>query len=284
MKAYLVLPSHTIVKMSIEGMRRMNKGIKQVRKSIEQRKKNQRVLKTRELQTKKASPVFPQEEEKHGYYPVLPDSTTGQSAGTGRNKLGSGMLVKGIVSCLLFFGAGLLYQTDYEEVNKPAQWTTSALTKEFPFAKVNGWYQQTFGEPLGFSSEETVNGSDRQADQSLALPVNGSVEESFQANGSGITIAPKQATDVSVLREGVVLFAGNDRKTNKTVTVQHKDGSISTYGHLDSLDVHVYQHVEAHQRLGEFVPDDTNKNVFFSVEKDNEYIDPVQVIKVDDAS
>lgn len=262
----------------------MNKKIKDIRKSIEQRKKNQRMPNTKEPQTQKINPIFPQEEEKHGYYPVLPDSTTEQIGSARGSKLIPKVLVKGILAFLLFFGAGLLYRTDYVGMHKPTEWTTSVLTKEFPFAKVNQWYQQAFGEPLGFSSQETAEEENPQDEQALALPVNGEVEESFQANGSGIRIAPQQTTDVSVLREGVVLFAGDDRETDKTVVVQHSDGSTSTYGNLNSLDVHVYQHVEAQQKLGEFVPDDTNEMVFFSIEKDDEYIDPVQVIKVDDAS
>lgn len=265
-------------------MRRMNKEVKDIRKSIEQRKKHQRMRNDKELPSKKINSVFPQEEEKHGYYPVLPENADGQRDSTKRNKFVSGIFLKGVLATLLFFGAGLLYRVDYAGLQKPEEWTTTVLTKEFPFAKINQWYQQTFGEPLGFSSEEAVNGMESQTDHALALPVDGSVEESFQTNGSGIKIAPKQTEDVSVLRDGVVLFAGNDRETDKTVVVQHTDGSISTYGYLNSLDVHAYQHVGSHQKLGEFVPDDTNENVFFSIEKDHEYVDPVQVIKVDDAS
>src|SRR5699024_3308855 len=167
------------------------------------------------------------------------------TSSTGGNKLKSGVFVKGVLALLLFFGAGLVYRTDFAGMNKTAEWTSSVLTNEFPFAKVNQWYQQAFGKPLGFSSQETADEEDSQDEQALALPVNGEVEESFQANGSGIRIAPQQTTDVSVLREGVVLFAGNDRKTDKTVVVQHSDGSTSTYGNLNSLDVHAYQHVAA---------------------------------------
>ncbi|MEN1970477.1 M23 family metallopeptidase [Lentibacillus sp. N15] len=259
----------------------MSERVKQVRKSIEQRKKNQRTLSTKGLEHKKISPVFPQEEEKHGYYPTLPDGL-GSSHKANRGKWVSGMMLKGILAVILFFGTALIYQTDSEAFQKPVKWTTTALTKEFPFAKANQWYQETFGEPLALAPEDKTSENHSEAVEALALPVNGTVEESFQVNGSGIMIAPKDSAEVAVLREGVVVFAGNDRKTDKTVIVQHTDGSTSTYGYLDSIDVHLYQHVTDHQTLGEFEPDETNKTVFFAIEKDNQYMDPVQVIKVND--
>lgn len=261
----------------------MSKGVKQVRKSIEQRKKKQRTLNTTELQHKKVNPVFPQEEEKHGYYPSLP-SDLEQTQKTSRGKLVSGVVLKGILSVILFFGAALLYQSGNGYLQKPAAWTAAALTKEFPFARANQWYQETFGEPLALTpKDKTAENTEQTADAGvLALPVNGTVEESFQANGSGIKIATTDSADVSALREGVVVFAGNDRKTDKTVVVQHTDGSLSTYGYLNSIDVHLYQYVTDHERLGKFVPDEANKAVFFAIEKDNQYVDPVQVIKVDD--
>ncbi|GGB28265.1 hypothetical protein GCM10011409_02020 [Lentibacillus populi] len=255
----------------------MDKGVKQVRKSIAQRK-NQRFLNTKELPRQNLHPNLPQEEEKHGYFPAFPDDT-GQSNDPNRGRLISGMMLKGVLSVILFFGAAFLFQTNAEIFRKPAELATTALTKEFPFARVNQWYQETFGSPLAFAPKDKQK---TRHDQALALPVNGKLAESFQANGSGIMIAPQDTADVFVLRDGVVIFAGNDRETDKTVVVQHADGSTSTYGYLDSINVHLYQYVEGNQRLGEFVPDEANKTVFFAIEKDNKYVDPVQVIKVDD--
>src|SRR5699024_12750286 len=81
-----------------------------------------------------------------------------------------------------------------------------------------------------------------------------------------------------------VTFAGNDRKTNKTVVIQHADNSTTTYGYLQSIDVHLYQSIQSNQRLGTFVSTQENRHLYFSIEKDNQYIDPVQVIQVDDRS
>lgn len=87
---------------------------------------------------------------------------------------------------------------------------------------------------------------------------------------------------VAALSEGVVIFAGKKQDTDKTVIIQHADGSTSTYGFLSSIDVHLYQVVNSKQRLGEFTPTTDNEMVYFAIEKDNEFVDPVQVIEVDE--
>jgi stage IV sporulation protein FA len=252
----------------------MKKGVKSVRKSIEQRKKT-RGLPYKEGSKKQIISNLPQDEEKHGYLPVFTD-VTGSSK---KDRAVSGIFLKGTLSVMLFFGAALLWQTDTALLESPKRWSSIALTQEFPFASVNQWYQETFGSPLAFRPQtERVS----ESDDLLALPVSGNVTETFQANGKGIMIEPGETTEVAALREGIVIFAGNDRETNQTIIVQHPDGSNSTYGFLSSIDVHLYQYVSNNQRVGQFSPTDHSETVYFAIEKDNDYIDPVQVIQVDD--
>ncbi|MFD2046215.1 peptidoglycan DD-metalloendopeptidase family protein [Ornithinibacillus salinisoli] len=256
----------------------MNKGVNQVRKSITERKKKRGITSNSQgISTKQVIPL-PQDEEKHGYYPSFFD---GSGDGKPKSRFISGFILKGILSVMLFFGIALMWETDSDILHQPKEWTSSMLTEEFPFANVYKWYQDTFGSPLAFSPSpsDTTEGS-----EALAYPVNGSVTETFQANGKGIMIAPEKTTNVSALREGIVIFSGNDRVMNKTVVVQHADGSKSTYGYLSNIDVHLYQYIAANQRIGQFSPSTESETVYFSIEKDNEYIDPVQVIKVDDNS
>lgn len=254
----------------------MDKGIKKVRKSINQRKK-MRGMNPKDTHSKQIMPSFPQEEEKHGYFPIFTDNT-GTSKNTSQRI--SGFAVKGILSVMLFFGTALLFQTDAELLIGPKKWTGNALTEEFPFASVNQWYQETFGAPMALTPNQS---KDKDEEQSLVLPVSGSVSESFQANGTGIMIEPEKASNVSSLRGGVVIFAGNDRETNKTVIVQHADSSKTVYGYLSSIDVHLYQFVDKNQMLGKIEPSTENEMVYFAIEKENKYVDPVQVIKVDDS-
>lgn len=254
----------------------MNKKISEVRKSIVKRNKR-RDLNINKTESKNVSfPIFPEEEEKHGYFPHVTGPILNE------NKEGNffyGILIKGIISVVLFFSVAVIQQSNLTLLSKPREWTSNVLTEEFPFARVSVWYQNTFGRPLAYAPEGKLANKDIE---NYALPVSGNVAETFQVNGSGIKISPQEATLVSSWDEGIVIFAGNDRQTNKTVVIQHPDMSKSTYAYLSSIDVHLYQSIKPNQRIGSFNPTVSNEVIYFSIEKDNQYIDPIKVIQVDD--
>lgn len=253
----------------------MDKGVKKVRKAIEKRKRMRGpILKGERIRN--IYPSIPQDEEKHGYYPFFSDEvSTKQQEGSSV----AGIILKGMLSVLLFLGVALLHEVDSQVLERPKDWTSTALTQEFPFAQVNEWYRETFGNPLAFSPNPVTS---NQLVETLALPVNGSITESFHSNGKGIKITPEATTEVSAMQDGIVIFAGNDRETNKTVTIQHADGTTTSYGYLSDIDVHIYQYVVSNQPIGTFQPTSENEMVYFSIQKDNQFIDPVQVIQVDE--
>ncbi|MEN2765859.1 M23 family metallopeptidase [Ornithinibacillus xuwenensis] len=255
----------------------MKRNIKDVRKSIVDRKKS-RGIPTNSKRTTVSTimPSLPQDEEKHGFYPNFLDTSASNQKSS---NVITGIIIKGLFSVMLFFSVAIIWQNDAAFFDKPKEWTSNVLTEEFPFASAYKWYKDAFGTPLAFSPNEKKEDTESTP---LALPVSGSVIETFQTNGRGIMIAPSGTTDVAALNEGIVVFAGNDRHTAKTVVVQHTDGSTSTYGLLSSIDVHLYQFVDAHQRIGEFSPTTDNEKVYFAIEKNNTYVDPVQVIEVDE--
>lgn len=253
----------------------MNKGVREVRESIMKRKKK-RIVHSKNAPIQQVFPAFPQEEEKYGYFPSFLDS---QPVKKQSNRFVTNFILKGMLSVLLFFGVAFLLESDLLLFSKAKVWTSQVVTEEFPFARVQQWYQTTFGSPLAITPDLK---QDQSEEGIAALPVVGSVKETFQTNGTGIMIAPNEISPVSAWNDGIVIFAGNDRETNKTVVIQHADLSKSTYGLLSSIDVHLYQSVTASQQIGTFDPSKNNESVYFSIVKNAEYIDPVQVIKVDD--
>lgn len=252
----------------------MNKEINEIRNSIAQRKKKRQV--SNQKKTNIAStPTMPNDEEKHGFLPSFPEVT---SKGKQSMTFFNGLLVKACLSACLFLAAAVLLQSNNVFLDKPKHWASSVLDKEFPFAQVHNWYKETLGSPLAFSPMEH---NDSREIEAVSLPVTGNIEEEFQINGSGIMISPEHATSVTAWDSGIIVFAGNDRKKDRTVIVQHANGSQSTYALLSSTDVHLYQAISAGERIGTFNPDKENGSVYFSLEKDNQYIDPVKVIQVD---
>lgn len=256
----------------------MDKNVKKVRKAIEQRKKER----GRMYSAEKVQPIyFEDTEEKHGYPPNITGHHVKQEAGNqgAGNREIAPFIMKGILSGILFFSIAILMHSDFELLEKPQQTAENLLKNEFPFAKVNVWYQEVFGSPLALSPQSAIKGN---GENEGGLPVSGKISESFQVNGEGVKITPGKETDVFSHKDGVVVFAGNDTATNKTIIIQHEDGTNSKYGFLSEIEVYLYQYVNTNQRIGSFHPESGSESVYFSLEKDNSYLDPVQVIEVDD--
>lgn len=257
----------------------MNNEIEDIRKSIAQRKRNRLNLSPKPKGKKiNMTSMVPDHEEKHGFFPSFPDVSKKDRGSKNSMISVNGLLIKACLSACIFLGAMILFQSNQGFLEKPKLWASAAFSKEFPFASVHHWYKETLGSPLAFSPTDDRN--DREV-EAVALPVSGNIAEEFQINGSGIKIAPDSATEVTAWDSGIIIFAGNDHKTDKTVVIQHANGSQSTYALLSSVDVHLYQSITAGERIGTFNPETENESIYFSLEKDNEYIDPVKVIQVD---
>ncbi|WP_077621365.1 M23 family metallopeptidase [Sediminibacillus massiliensis] len=256
----------------------MKKDVSQVRKSIAKRKREKSISSVTSF--KQEAPdfknSFPQDEEKHGYLPFSTENYTDSS--DIKEKFTANLVMKSILAGILFFAIATIHRADMPWLIQPKQWTSQALTEEFPFASVNQWYQNKFGSPLAMTPDK-----EETEDQPAALPVNGTVSQSFQANGEGIRIAADEKSQVVAVEAGTVIFAGNDSETGKTVIVQHADKSKSIYGYLSSIDVYQYQFIDASTVLGEFDPSTgVSKDIYFGIQKNNQYLDPIQVIQVDE--
>lgn len=256
----------------------MDRGIEKVRQSIKRRKNQKRFNKNVE---KEMMPLVVTDEEKHGFeQPVYHLHSPSYEKRKKQSFSRYHQFVKALLAIGLFIFCSFLFKANEPRLEKVETFMYAALEDEFPFARVNEWYISTFGSPLSF----TPQGSIRLGDDSKEVftPVMGHVVETFATNGTGIMISPQAKTNVAAVNRGVVIFAGNHNETGKTVIIQHADGSETTYGLLSSIDVHLYQIVEANQPIGTFQPTEQNEVVYFAIEKNNEYIDPSQVIPVGD--
>lgn len=88
------------------------------------------------------------------------------------------------------------------------------------------------------------------------LPVQGKVIKPFgtQTDGTfnkGINIAAPKGVPVKAVSDGVVKYAGNKAEGyGKMVMVKHNDGRISTYAHLNSIDVKTDALISAGAKIG----------------------------------
>ncbi|MUV39502.1 hypothetical protein JNUCC1_03380 [Lentibacillus sp. JNUCC-1] len=145
----------------------MNENIRKVRKSIENRKKQRKTPgSTNHSNAYRMYASLPQEEEKHGYFPLFPSSSSKQRK-KGKDAYITGFILKGVLALGLFLSTALIMETEKSMFTEPKQWTSSALSQEFPFARVNQWYQESFGTPLAFESKKVTDNKE------MALPAGG---------------------------------------------------------------------------------------------------------------
>ncbi|WP_152654751.1 M23 family metallopeptidase [Oceanobacillus sp. CFH 90083] len=259
----------------------MDKNVKKIRKAIEMRQKAKGVnrVKQNEQEDYLHSNALPDMEESHGFYPSVSASHT-SAANPEKSSQITSIAVKALLSVSLFLGTALVTEVDKPFMHQPKEWITSTLTNQFPFAKVNAWYSEAFGTPLSLSFRPSTITEEVVTDPAY-LPVNGTISERFHENGQGVYIDAEEEGNVAAVGEGIVVFAGNDRSTDKTVKIQHADGTTTQYGFLDSVEVHLYQHIANGQVLGTSGAEGNSPSVFFAIEHENQYIDPEQVILVD---
>ncbi|GAA0294879.1 stage IV sporulation protein FA [Gracilibacillus halotolerans] len=257
----------------------MNKDkLSQIRNNISKRKdqkKKYTKIASSQVKTDKwrVAQHLPDDEARHGHFSSIPTYNT---TSKDRVPFVQKFLWQSVAASAIFFAAVFFQGASHTSLEEPKKWTNYALTEEFPFATVNAWYQSKFGAPFAIESDMASTDSSPL----ISLPVYGEVTETFQENGDGVLISTDEKTEVTAVDTGTVIFAGKDNEKGNTVIVQHADQSKTIYGHLTKIDVYVYQSIQKNQKIGEYEPEDTQQAMFFSIEKNRQAIDPIQVIEV----
>ncbi|SEU08971.1 stage IV sporulation protein FA [Salinibacillus kushneri] len=258
------------------------KSIGEVRQNIAKRKNQKKQKGTSSLGTNRETSMV-QEEEKHGYFPSFstPKSTNQNTDQTWI----PAFVFKALLAAIIFFSTAVILRMDSEAFQRPKAFLISAFTEEFPFAKIQGWYRENLGTPFAFL-ENDKNAEQAVGENGLILPVNGVISESFQQNGEGVLIevGAEKNMQVTSMKAGTVIFAGNKKDTGKTIMIQHDDGTTSIYGHLNEIEVFQYQFVSQSEVIGNLQPQESGEQatLYFAIQEDRKFIDPVKVMQVDD--
>ncbi|CAM3084286.1 M23 family metallopeptidase [Paenibacillus sediminis] len=199
-------------------------------------------------------------------------------------------LLRTLISAIIF---GLLWSMN--DINSPwsvrvKAFVLQALTQEMNFEQIEVWYEEHFGGAPTFIS--IFNGDDRNATKvngtsSFVSPLSGTIVQSFDENLRGIEIAPTQqsaVTRVKSIETGRVLEVSHAAQAGETVRIQHPDGYVSIYSNLSKSVVQVNDWVEGGDIIGELAEvssPDKQTTLFLAILKDEQYIDPAEVIPFD---
>ncbi|WP_420491442.1 peptidoglycan DD-metalloendopeptidase family protein [Neobacillus drentensis] len=191
-----------------------------------------------------------------------------------------------LASALLFLAVAILFRNHTVKLEPARDFVTSQMDKDFKFAVVSNWYEEKFGKPLAllpFTDDKTSDQKTVAENQNLSVPAMGKILENFQKNGQGIMIETGKGAAVQAINDGLVTFAGVKEGLGKTVIIQHADKSETWYGNLDDVKVNLYEYVEKRTVVGTVSAstgiDKTKGQYYFAIKKDDNFIDPIQVIR-----
>ncbi|MCS0670963.1 M23 family metallopeptidase [Cytobacillus firmus] len=255
----------------------MNSKADEIRKRIERRKKE----KERFSKKKDSTVLWTEDEERYGFS-KLPSYESKLDEGNHplfRKEL---FLFKLLASACIFLFAAILFKNQAATFDPARDFVKAAMEKDFQFAAVSGWYEEQFGKPLALLpfSDGKKDEKNVEENSEYALPASAKILEDFNDNGQRITIETGKEASIEAMSEGLVRFAGKKDGFGNTVIIQHGDKSESWYGNLAEINVNLYQYVEKGTGIGTAgnTGDGEKGSFYFAIKKDDDFIDPIQVI------
>jgi stage IV sporulation protein FA len=279
---FMSYPQRTSHKLVQTRMMRMvyvmNNRADEIKKRIAKRKRERP---TSNLPERKSSSFLMSDDEKYGF--ERPASYEGGGSDESNHPLfrKEVFMFKILASICLVLIVGILFKEQNPKLDNARQFVTQTMETDFQFAAISSWYEEQFGSPLALlpvSDDKTTTEVNNPVE--YAVPA-GKILESFDVNGQGIMVETGSETTVEAMNEGVVTFAGNKDSLGKTVIIQHRDGSETWYGNLQSIATPLYEYVMTGDEVGKVSDsEDKQKGMFyFAIKQGETFIDPIQVIK-----
>ncbi|WP_240374731.1 peptidoglycan DD-metalloendopeptidase family protein [Bacillus piscicola] len=260
----------------------MAKNINKVRKKIEQKRRKHELTRSKEVN--------------YGYYPHHVDAPYHepefykwqehekmQDRPVRKEKERGAWVLQGLIAATLFLLIGILFQSNHPAYEGAREFVRTSFAEEFPFAKATAWYEERFGSPLAFlpfqqSLDQPVNQEPLETAKPAAIPVTGTVAESFSENGKGIILDTGAKETVEAIKGGVIIHAGPHEEWGLAVAVQHYEGGVAWYGMLNETEVKLYDHVSTGTTIGKVDADEETKRFSLAIKDQDQYIDPASVI------
>lgn len=191
-------------------------------------------------------------------------------------------ILQSFMATVLFLLIGILFQTNHPALEETKSLVVTSFEEEFPFARVTAWYEENFGSPLALlpfedSLEEPVAREAPEEVKPIAIPVSGTVSESFSENGKGIVFNTGEQEKVEAVKGGVIVHAGPHEEWGTAVAVQHYEGGEAWYGMLDQVEVKLYDHVSTGTPLGSAQNKDGKRSFSLAIKEQGTYVDPADV-------
>ncbi len=177
------------------------------------------------------------------------------------------------MSVILLFTVYIIFQTNHPYAKVTQQFIQESLTKEYNFKGLYSWYQKKFqGFPAIIPAFHIKEREGYEPSYSFISPIAHIPEDIMQAD-SGIYLKTEDNEGVRVINQGLVIEVKELDYLGKTIVIRHQNGIESTYAMLNTVEVEKNEWVEEGKVLG-----NVQHMLYFAMKKNNQYIDPLEVI------
>lgn len=156
-----------------------------------------------------------------------------------------------VIVLLLLFLITLKGNKEFREV-----FYNKVIKDNFSFAKIDNWYEKTFGNIVTKEKTNTVSSD----------TIEYSKKEKYQ---KGVKLTLKDNYSIPFISNGLIIFAGDKENYGKTVVLQKPDETEVWYTNLKTINVKLYDYIKAGDIVGD--ADNNILNLYFV--KNNEFLD-----------
>lgn len=193
-----------------------------------------------------------------------------------------------LILCLLLFGLVWgLFQLHHPLAVRGQLKVSEAMTADFKFETISGWYNQTFqGAPSlipAFDFGKSQKVSTPSVKEVFSPLEKSSIATGFMTTNQGITLSATLGSAVRSMDIGWVVYA-NNTSTGYTVVIQHANQIKSVYGWVAEVLVRKNDWVKGGEQIGSVSPEPKSGEtglLYFAVKEKNKYVNPQELISFD---
>ncbi|OLO40666.1 peptidase M23 [Alkalihalophilus pseudofirmus] len=259
----------------------MSKRIDKIKKQIESRRREVQGKGARK-ERERSAPLFYDRHDESRDEPDFYVFQEKKEVSQDRWKQKDWFLMRSLIAVALFLVIAIMFNSGMPQLESVRQVVKQSYEQEFQFAAISNWYENQFGRPLALlpmSMDVALEDTNEAPPVAYAVPATGQIRENFEQNGTGILVETAKDANVEAVKSGLVIFVGEEERLGRTVAIQHYDGGQSWYGMLETVEVKLYDHIEAGKPVGKVSSGEENKGIYYlSIKEGEDYIDPNDVI------
>lgn len=161
-----------------------------------------------------------------------------------------------VLYSIIFVLASLIFINSSE--NNYLLYKKEVLTKNFPYSKINKWYEKHFGKVIETEKKEDV---------ATMVFSNNLQYKKIVKVGDSEKIVFGQKTIIESFASGIVVFMGEKENLGYTIIIQGVDDVDIWYSNIKNSSIKLYDYIETNTVLGE-----VDDSLIVTIVKDNKYL------------